>query len=344
MPKHTRTLLAAAAVGLIWAGRKYLRARRAVSFQGKVVVITGGARGLGLAIARALASEGAVLAICSRTEADLHTAAIELRALGARVLTSVCDVTDPDSCHQFLSQVRQELGEVDILINNAGVITAGPYNVLSREDFAQSLDTHFWGAYNTIMACLPSMRERAVLGTQPRIVNISSIGGKVSVPHLLPYTTGKFALTGISEGLRAELAPDGILVTTVCPGLLQTGSHIQVTVKGNHAKEYALFKTLDALPVLSMDAGKAATRIVEGIRFGQAEVIIGVAAQALALFQGIAPDLNAELLGLAAGFLPKAGPGGTVEKKGYQLEGPSSAPAAVNTLLDSKEVAYNQKP
>jgi short-subunit dehydrogenase len=96
---------------------------------------------------------------------------------------------------------------------------------------------HFWAPFYAMQAVLPQMRERGA----GRIVNISSIGGKVAVPHLAPYCASKFALVGLSKAMRIELAKDNIFVTTVCPGLMRTGSHVNAVFKGQNEKEFAWF-------------------------------------------------------------------------------------------------------
>src|SRR5262249_9500692 len=141
-----------------------------------------------------------------------------------------------------------------------------------------------------------------------RIVNIASIGGELSVPHLLPYSASKFALVGLSSGLRAELAKDGIIVTTVCPGLMRTGSPWNATFKGQHRIEYAWFSVSDALPVVSLSADRAARQIVAACKRGDAEVILSLPAQLAVLFYGLFPGLTSDLFGLINRFLP--GPGG----------------------------------
>ncbi len=105
-------------------------------------------------------------------------------------------------------------GRVDIVVNNAGIIQVGPMSTTTVEDFATALDVMFWGALYPTLAVLPQMRARR----SGHVVNITSIGGMVSVPHLLPYTCAKFAAVGLSEGLRTELGQEGIHVTTVVPG------------------------------------------------------------------------------------------------------------------------------
>src|SRR5205085_11782954 len=132
------------------------------------------------------------------------------------------------------------------------------------------MKVHFWAPLHTTLAALPEMRQRR----DGRIVNISSIGGKVSVPHLLPYSASKFALTGWSEGLRSELLKDGIYVTTVCPGLMRTGSPRNALFKGKNEAEYAWFSISDALPIVSMSAKRAAQQIVDAAARGAAEVVL----------------------------------------------------------------------
>ena len=131
-----------------------------------------------------------------------------------------------------------------------------PFENLDLEDFQESVDTHAWGPFHLIRAVAPEMQRRK----QGRIVNISSIGGLVAVPHLLGYCMGKFALTGLSDGFRAELAKDGVHVTTVAPGLMRTGSHVNAMFRGQHRKEFAWFAISGANPLVSTTAPRAAKR------------------------------------------------------------------------------------
>src|ERR1041385_172749 len=195
---------------------------------GKTVLITGGSRGLGLVMAREFAREGARVALCARDEAELERAQADLETLTAEVMTVPCDVTNRQSVALMIDHVDSRFRGVDVLVNNAGVIQVGPIEVMTPEDFDEAMKVHFWGPLNTVLAVLPAMRARK----SGRIVNISSIAGKVSVPHLVPYSASKFALVGLSKGLRTELMKDGIKVTTVCPGLMRTGSPRNADFKG----------------------------------------------------------------------------------------------------------------
>ncbi|MGH9900873.1 MAG: SDR family NAD(P)-dependent oxidoreductase, partial [Pyrinomonadaceae bacterium] len=223
-------ILAAAGAGALLAARTFVRRWREYDLRGKTVLITGGSRGLGLVLARELAREGANLAICARDPAELERARVDLINRGANAIAFPCDVTDRAQVKELVDVVRHRFGRIDVLVNNAGVIQVGPVEEMTLEDYEEAMRTHFWGPLHMILEVLPDMRRRG----GGRIVNVSSIGGKIGVPHLTPYSASKFALVGLSEALRAELGKDGVVVTTVCPGLMRTGSPRNATFKGQH--------------------------------------------------------------------------------------------------------------
>jgi NAD(P)-dependent dehydrogenase (short-subunit alcohol dehydrogenase family) len=229
--------LGAAAVGGALVARAVVRQWRRYDLRDKVAVITGSSRGLGLVIARELVRHHAKVVICARDRGELERARADLLARGGRVLAVPVDVTNRVQIAQLVEIVHQHWGRIDVVINNAGVIQVGPMEVMTASDYEEAMQTHFWGPLHLVLAVLPEMRGRR----DGRIVNITSIGGKLAVPHLLPYSVSKFALVGFSEGLRAELAKDGIAVTTVVPGLMRTGSVVQAMFKGQHEQEYAWF-------------------------------------------------------------------------------------------------------
>jgi NAD(P)-dependent dehydrogenase (short-subunit alcohol dehydrogenase family) len=292
------------AKGLILAGLGIglgLRARRApADLRGQVALVTGSSRGLGFLLAREFAAAGCRVVICARDAAELERARAALAAQGAEVLAVACDVADRAQVERLVAAATERFGRVDILVNNAGIIQVGPLATMTAADFEAAMDVIFWGAANATLALLPQMRARR----SGRIVTISSIGGRVSVPHLLPYNCAKFALTGFSEGLRAELAREGISVTTVVPGLMRTGSPLNAIVKGNTAVEFAWFAIADSLPLLSMDAERAASAIVQATRRGDAECVLTLPALLAARVHGLAPGLTADVLGLVNRLLP----------------------------------------
>ncbi|HLL13674.1 MAG TPA: SDR family NAD(P)-dependent oxidoreductase [Pyrinomonadaceae bacterium] len=305
-------LLAGAGVGALLGLRAALRKRREFDFSGRTVLITGGSRGLGLVLARELAGEGARLSICARDPRELERARADLVGRGAEVLAFPCDVTDMTQVQEWVRVSEDHFGGVDVLVNNAGVIQVGPVEVMTLADYEEAMRIHFWAPLYTTLAVLPAMRRRR----RGRIVNVSSIGGKIGVPHLVPYSASKFALVGLSEGLRAELGKDGIVVTTVCPGLMRTGSPTNATFKGQHRAEYAWFSITDSLPVSTIQAERAARQIIAGCRRGDAEVILSIQAVVAIKFHQLFPELSADLRGLVHRLLPAAGGIGRRRAKG----------------------------
>ena len=162
------------------------------------------------------ADQGARLSICARGASGINKTASELCDRGLDVICQVCDVRDRDQVADFFGQVVNKYGGVDVLINVAGIITVGPLDSMTVEDFHDSMQTNCFGALHTSLAVLPFMRRQG----WGRIVNVASVGGKRAVPHMLPYSASKFALVGLSNGLRAELRRVNIFVTTACPGRL----------------------------------------------------------------------------------------------------------------------------
>ncbi|MBC7542138.1 MAG: SDR family NAD(P)-dependent oxidoreductase [Candidatus Sericytochromatia bacterium] len=303
-----------------WLWRQYGR----MDLTDRTVLITGGSRGLGLVLARDFAAAGARVAICARDPVELERAEFDLLRRGATVMSVTCDVTQAAEVLALVATVHARFGPIDVLVNNAGMIQVGPVETLTIDDFDASLAIHVMAPLYTILAVLPDMQARRA----GRIVNIASIGGKVSVPHLLAYSTGKFALTGLSEGLRAELAKDAIQVTTVIPGLMRTGSPRQALFKGQHQLEAAWFTVMDSLPLTSMSAERAARQIVRATVHGDAEVILSAPAKVAALFHGLFPGLTSDLLGLVNAWLP--GPGDTGHD---QVKGRDSGSALTESWL-----------
>jgi len=303
----------------------------------KTVLITGGSRGLGLVMAREFAREGARLVVCARDEQELDQARLDLGKFGTEVMLTRCDVTNRHDVMAMVANIYTRLGSIDVLVNNAGVIQVGPLEVMTHEDFELAMQAHFWGPLNTIMAVLPSMRQKRT----GRIVNISSIGGKVSVPHLIPYSASKFALVGLSKGLRAELMKDGIKVTTVCPGLMRTGSPRNADFKGKHQFEYAWFSISDALPLLTVSAENAARQIVSACKRGQAELVISVPAKIAALFDALFPEAMSQALALTNRLLPEAGGAGTERMKGRDSTSGWS-PSWLTTLNEEAALRNNE--
>ncbi|HVT68314.1 MAG TPA: SDR family oxidoreductase [Trebonia sp.] len=301
------------------------------STAGCAAIVTGGSRGLGLAIARELGRRGARLVICARDAAQLERAADMLRADGIQVAAVPCDITSPGAPAALIDAAMSRYGRLDILVNNAGIIQVGPLASVDFGDIETAVATMALAPARLALAVVPVLRA----GGGGRIVNVTSVGGKISVPHLLPYCMAKFAAVAFSEGLRAELGAGPVTVTTAVPGLMRTGSHVAALFRGQQDKEFTWFGLSASLPLLSMDAERAARRIVAAALAGKPEVTLTPAAQIGARAAAVFPGLTARLLHLAAMALPGDGPvAGTGEERSPLAAGRDLRPAVPGSLFD----------
>ncbi len=297
--RATRITLGLSAIAAAWC----LRPRPEVPSKHRpIVLITGGASGLGLELARVYGRAGARLVLSSRKQASLYQARRTLLSEGAvanpaDILILPADLSDKAEASGMVQLALDHLERIDVLINCAGVIEVGPIEDQPLEAFESAMANNFFTALYTTQAALPHLlRQPALAGRRGRrasVVNISSIGGKMAVPHLLPYTASKFALTGYSEGLHAELRSKGIRVTTVCPGLMRTGSQVRAKFVGNVEKEQAWFDLSATTPGVAASITHAARRIRNAQIAGCAEITITPQAWLAARVTGLAPGLTA---------------------------------------------------
>lgn len=293
-------LVLGAVVG--YAAVKANRARRRISFRNRTVVVAGGSRGLGLALARMLVAEGARVVILARAADELERALSDLKGQGnnREVMALVCDVSHQQEVNDVIEQVVATWGRIDVVFNVAGIIQVGPWEHMLTRDFEQALDVHLWGPLNMMRACIPFMQ----LQKFGRIVNVASVGGTLGMPHMLPYAASKAALIGLSGGIQSEVSKHGIRVTTVVPGLIRTGSHVNAQFKGQHGKEFAWFASADSLWGVSLSAERAAKQILEACRYGDFYVSIGWAARLAQVVQAVAPNATAQALVMAELVMP----------------------------------------
>ncbi len=316
-------------------GRALVRSTRKFHIQNKVALVTGGSRGLGLILARKLADQGARIAICARDEETLKKAADDLSYRTSHIVSIVCDITNHDQVKNTVKEVQEKLGDIDILINNAGEIQLGPMENMADSDYKQAMDLFFWGPYHFIQEIYPAMIKKKA----GRIVNIVSIGGKVSFPHLLPYNTGKFAFSGFSEGITAEMSRYNVKVTTVYPGLMRTGSPRHITVKNQNEKEYAWFKIADSLPIISTNAEKAAQKILKAMIYGRKTLTLTIPAKLGKVLHEVAPDFTITLFDIINRLLPDSESSQSTE--GKDSESALSSNMATK-LTEKAEEKHNQ--
>ncbi len=188
-------------------------------FKDKVALVTGGASGIGLGIARALAAEGAHLAIADVDEDAAQKAAEDLRGRGARCLAVRTDVRDTSSVDALFESTRSEFGGIDLVFNNAGVYLGGEMRDCTEDDWRFVLDVNLDGVFRVGQRAAACLREQARGGY---VVNTASIGGFLSHGGGLAYAVSKFGVVAYSEAMRVDLEPDGIGVSTLCPGPIET--------------------------------------------------------------------------------------------------------------------------
>src|SRR5688572_15440582 len=313
--------LGAGAFGLAVAAR--YRAR--YNFENKVAVITGGSRGLGLVLARELASRGASLGLMARDAIELARAR---RTIDSESLVQLlpADVTDPAQVEQAFSTMIRRFGRIDAVINNAGQILSAPFDDTSTEDFQAMLDVHFWGTLNVSRAALPHLVRHG----EGRIINICSIGARVPVPHLSAYCASKYAQAGLSAVMAEELRVKGIRVTTVLPGLMRTGSHLQAWFKGDEPTEFALFSLVGGAPGTSMSAERAARLILSAAARGQADAVIPFTYRQLAKLSACAPNAAIAALSAVNDMIPDGRTGFAMQGKHMALPKLVKGVAALN--------------
>jgi len=319
------------------------RMGRGMNLRGKTALVCGASRGLGRAVALELARRGCKVAICARSEQDLEEVRAEIARAGGTVYAEACDLRSKEQVDDLVANVVARLGSLDVVVANAATIEVGPIESMTVADFDTALNDIFKTSLHPALAALPKMRE-AKRGT---LAFVTSIGAKVGVPHLAPYSAAKFAELGFAEALRAEAAKDRVHVLTIVPGLMRTGSYVHAAFKGDSEKEYAWFGAGSTSPLTTMSADRAARRIVRAIARGDSEIVLTLSAKLAARANGIAPGLVSFFTKMAGRLLP-AMPDDPMARarlrEGVDIEGKSASPAvaAVKAAGLPLQVEHNQ--
>ncbi|MBW8731639.1 MAG: SDR family NAD(P)-dependent oxidoreductase [Terrabacter sp.] len=266
-----------------------------------VALVLGASRGLGFLVARELLTRGHRVVVAARDETEIEAAARALAEYGP-VTAERCDVRDRHDVGELVGRVEHSVGPIEVLVTVAGVIQTAPVESLALHEFEDAMDTMAWGPIHAAMTVLPHMRRRG----HGRIGTVTSVGGMISPPHLLPYATAKFAAVGFSDGLAAALSGTGVTATTIVPGLMRTGGHLHARFGGDPAAEYAWFAPAASLPLLSIDADRAARRIVDAVVAGSPMVVLTPLAWVGIRVRGLAPGTTTRVMGLMGRLLPGA--------------------------------------
>jgi 3-oxoacyl-[acyl-carrier protein] reductase len=197
------------------------------------VLVTGATEGIGRATALALGRAGYRVGICSRSIEKVEATLAELRAQGVTAAGAAADVADPDQVRHLVDQVRGALGEIDVLVNNAGVLIARPIDELTLEDWDVTMATNLRSLYLTTRLVLPGMRTRR----QGTIVNVASLAGRNGFVGGSAYSASKHAVLGFSRSLMLEVRKDNVRVIAICPGSVATGMlRNQAMLKPDHER------------------------------------------------------------------------------------------------------------
>ncbi|MFI2619201.1 SDR family NAD(P)-dependent oxidoreductase [Streptomyces sp. NPDC018584] len=324
-----------------------LPGRGADDLSGRSAVVAGGSRGLGLLLADRLTARGCAVTLAARDGAELDRARAKLlkRQPAATVRTAVCDLRERTDVRDLFTATQDACGGVDLVIANAGIIQVAPLESLDAADFDDAMRSIFYAALHTSLEALPYLKESASGG---RLALISSVGGLLGVPHLLPYACAKSAVGTLAEGLRAETSGTEVSVTAVYPGLMRTGSHLHAMFGGAQGQEYGWFSTVAGTPLVSMNAQRAAERIVRATVRRRARLVLTPAARAADLAHGIAPATTTRLSGVAARLLPRAPVRPRGMREGKDIDPPRgpvtrSVQRAGSALNERAADAYNER-
>ncbi len=222
-----------------------------MKLQGRVAIVTGAGRGIGRAIAHALAKEGAAVGLVARTASELESVAVELRALGGRAFVAICDLQDGARLEAALASCEAALGPCEVLVNNAGIVEIAEVTATSRESWERVVAVNLTAPFVACRAVLPGMLARG----RGRIVNISSISATMGTPKLASYCASKWGLVGFTKALSEEVKGRGVLVASVLPGSTDT----EMLRRSGFSPAMAPTDVAEAVRWLACDAPHAAT-------------------------------------------------------------------------------------
>lgn len=251
------------------------------TLQNKVVLITGASSGIGEALAHAFAQQGATVVLAARRIERLQQMATEIKQAGGKALAVACDVTNENDLPAAVTQIHQTFGSIDIVVANAGFGVVGKFEKLHLEDYQRQFNTNVFGVLRTIYATLDDLKK-----TQGQLVLIGSVASYISGTKSSPYAMSKYAIRSLAESLYAELAPQGIAITLITPGFIDTEiRHV------NNQGEYQLEIKKPAYQKIRMPAKQAAQIMLKAIQRKKREKVITFHGKAALFINFLFPGL-----------------------------------------------------
>lgn len=264
--------------------REVSLARRELA--GRAVVITGGAGGIGRALARRFGAEGSKVALVDLASSPLEEARKELEDAGVQVVAVACDITDVEQVQSTMAAVRGAFGGIDVLINNAGIVHRSAFSKTKPEVFRRVMEVNLFGALHCTQACLPDLIARRGL-----IIAVSSIAGLAPLYGRSGYSASKHAMHGLFESLGAELASQGVGVLMVCPSFVDTG--LEASTLGDDGSQVA--RPRSKVGRLG-DPDDVAVAVVKAARSGRRRLVLTPVGKTSALLSRLAPGLYERLM------------------------------------------------
>jgi len=267
------------------------RSSKKEKLKGSVVIITGASAGIGKAYAYAFAEQGCDLVLAARSKEKIDILADEIRQkYNVKVLSVPTDVSIEEQAKNLINISLEQFDHIDILINNAGIGSYGYIHETSVNDMKKIMDVNFWGMVHCTHAILPSMIRRR----KGRIVNVSSVVGKMAMPVMGPYSATKFAMEGFSDSLRIEMKKYGIGVTVICPTSTKT-EFVTNAIDGNNLR----------IDSIGMTSERVAKETINAILDNKREHILGLGENIGITINNTFPNIIDNVLTLAPKFMLK---------------------------------------
>ena len=274
-------------------------------FKYKVAVITGAASGIGRSLAMNLARKGCYLAIVDVDIQGLKKTAEIIENMHAKTLTEIVDVADQEQVYDFAEKVVKEYGQVDLVINNAGVALRGTLEEVSYEEFEWLMGINFWGVVYGSKAFLPYLKQQE----EAHLVNVASVQGIFTNPGVGPYSSSKFGIRGFTMALCQELRGTSVKVSCVYPGGIKTNIVLNARDAVNAMPEKTNEEAHEVFTksIAGTSADKAAKKIIRGIKKNKSRILIGSDAYVFDMMARLFPVYWQKFMGILPDFLSRLG-------------------------------------